>query len=116
MLSDPQTVTVDGAPKVMPRVETNGRKSIYRLSDETYTLTISHTPTRDRVRSMARLDHKAVVPDPLTAVNDFETVSWYIVLDRPLAGFSAAFLEDLKQGLFTWLDDTISAKLVGQES
>ena len=116
MFSDPQSVTVNSVAQSMPRVETNGRKSVYRKADETYTLTISHTPNKDRVRSMARIDQKAVVPDPLTSVNDYETLSFYVVVDRPLAGFTMTQTEQLIAGFKTWLDNTAIDKLFGQES
>jgi hypothetical protein len=116
MFSDPQTITVNAVAQAMPRVETSGRKSIYQKSDQSFTLTVSHTPSRDRVRSMARVDQKAVVADPLTAVNDYETLSFYVVVDRPLAGFTSTQTEQLIAGFKTWLDSTAIGKLFGQES
>jgi hypothetical protein len=116
MFADPQSVTVNSVAQSMPRVENDGRKSIYQKSDGTYTLTISHTPSKDRVRSMARVDQRAIVPDPLTSVNDFETLSFYVVLDRPLAGFSMTQVEQLIAGVKTWLDNTAIDRLFGQES
>jgi hypothetical protein len=116
MFSDPQTVTVNAVAQAMPRVETSGRKTIYQKSDQSFTLTLSHTPSRDRVRSMARVDQKAVVADPLTAVNDYETLSFYVVIDRPLAGFTSTQTEQLITGFKTWLDSTAIGKLFGQES
>jgi hypothetical protein len=116
MFSDPQSVTVAGVAKSMPRIETGGRKTVYQKDDQTFTLTISHTVVKDRVRSMARIDQKAVVPDPLTAVNDYETLTFYVVIDRPLAGFSSTNVSDLVTGFKTWLDATTVGKLFGQES
>jgi hypothetical protein len=65
---------------------------------------------------MARVDQKAVVADPLTAVNDYETLSFYVVVDRPLAGFTSTQTEQLIAGFKTWLDSTAIGKLFGQES
>lgn len=116
MLTDPQTVTVNAVAKVMPRIKTDGLSSIYSLSDETFKLTISHQKSNKRVRSMARIDQLAIVPDPLTSVNDYETLSFYVVVDRPEVGFSSTQVEQLVAGLKTWLDSTIIGKLYGQES
>lgn len=116
MFSDPQTVTVNAVAKVMPRVETKGNSSFYRIADESFKLTLSHTPTKDRTRSMARIDQRAVVADPLTAVNDYETLSFWCVIDRPNYGFTTAQIEQLIAGLKTWLDNTAIDKLVGLES
>lgn len=116
MFPDPQTVTVNAVAKVMPRVEIKGTSATYRLGDESYKLTISHTPTKDRTRSLVRIDQRAIVADPLTAVNDYETLSFYFVIDRPNYGFTMVQVEQLIAGLKTWLDNTAIDKLFGVES
>lgn len=116
MFSDPQTVTVNAVAKVMPRIKIDGLSAVYSLSDETFKLTLSHQKSNKRIRSMARIDQRAIVPDPLTSVNDYETLSFYVVVDRPEVGFSAVQVEQLIAGLKTWLDSTASGKLYGQES
>lgn len=114
--SDPQSVTVNAVAKSMPRISSSGTSAIYANSDETFKLTISHTKSKERIRSMARIDQRAIVPDPLTSVNDFETLSFYFVIDRPFVGFSSSAVEELIVGLKTWLDSTTMGKLYGQES
>jgi len=116
LFSDPQSITVATVAKSMPRVSSEGTKSQYQKNDLEYTLSISHTPVKDRLRSMARVDQRAIVPDPLTAVNDYETLSVYLVIDRPLAGFSSTQVNDLITGFKTWLDSTTVGKLYGKES
>lgn len=116
MFSDPQTVTVNAVAKVMPRVSSDGLSSIYQLSDQSFKLTISHTPSKGRVRSMVRIDQRAIVPDPLTAVNDYETLSFYFVVDRPEVGFTAAQQDQLRAGLTAWFNTAASDKIFGQES
>lgn len=117
MFADPQTVTVNAVAKVMPRVVSTGKAATYQLGDETFKFTISHVNSKDgRIRSMARIDQRAIVPDPLTAVNDYQTLSFYFVVDRPNYGFTAAQVYQLIAGLKTWLDNTASDKIFGQES
>jgi hypothetical protein len=65
---------------------------------------------------MARIDQIAIVPDPLTSVNDYETLTYYGVLDRPEAGFTVAQCQQLVAGFDVWLTDAIVAQLVGKES
>lgn len=119
-LSDPITVTVNAVPQVMPRVLTDGKHALYQKSDESYTLDIRHTNlTRDkksRVRSLVIFTQRAAVPDPLTAVNDWETHSVSVQFDRPSVGFDATQINHVLVGLKTWLDATIAGKLFGQES
>jgi len=116
MFTDPQVVTVNAVAKSMPRISTGGTKSTYQINDLSFTLNLSHTTAKDRIRSMARIDQRAIVPDPLTAVNDYETLSVYLVIDRPLAGFTSTQVNQLITGFKTWLDTTVVDKLYGSES
>lgn len=117
MLSDPQTVTVGGVAKAMPRVETNGTSSKYRLADETFELVVSHDKSgKNRLRSVARINQRAVVADPLTAENDYQTLSFYGVLDRPVYGFTATQIKDLVAGFQAWLNAAMVDKIIGSES
>jgi hypothetical protein len=116
MFTDPQTITINAVAKTMPCVERVGKSALYQLADESFKFRISHQPAKDRVRSMARLDQGLVVENPLTEVNDLETAGIYIVLDRPLQGFTLAQLEYMRAGLFAHVDATFFAKLFGQES
>lgn len=116
MFADPQVVTVNSVAKSMPRVSTGGLKSTYKMADESFTLNISHTQSAQRIRSLVRIDQRAVVADPLTSVNDYEILSFYCVIDRPLAGFTVAQVQQLVAGLQAYLDGTAVGKLFGQES
>jgi hypothetical protein len=116
MFSDPQSVTVNSVAQSMPRVSVKDLSAIYQKSDGTWKLTLSHTPSKDRIRSMARIDQRKVVTDPLTSVNDYDTLSFYVVIDRPLYGFSSTEVEQIIAGLKTWLDNTAIDKLYGTES
>lgn len=120
MFADPITITVNAVAKVLARIATGGQKSTYQMNDQTFTLNISHTPQKvtgkDRVRSMYRVDQKSVVPDPLTSVNDYETLSIYVVLDRPLAGYTITQVDQLWAAIKASLDTAAMTKLYGQES
>lgn len=119
--ADPQSVTVNSVAQSMPRIQIleNGQKAIYQKSDGTYKLTISHKVSggqKTRINSMVRIDFLAVVPDPLTSVNDYETLSFWMVLDHPAAGFTQLQAEQLIAGMKTWLDTTAIGRLWGRES
>lgn len=116
MLADPQSITVNSVAQSMPRIETSGLSSKYSKDDESYKLSISHTKTNDRVRSMVRVDNRAVVPDPLTAVNDYENLGVYLVIDRPVVGFTSTQVDYLVQALKTWLSTANVVKVYGLES
>lgn len=117
--ADPQSVTVNAVAQSMPRVSvgsSGGLSSMYQKSDESFKLTISHQKNAKRIRSMARIDQRSVVADPLTAENDYEILSFYVVIDRPLVGYTQTQCEQLIAGFKTWLDNTAIGRLYGQES
>lgn len=131
MFSDPQIVSTGptlalsqtgGVAVNLPRVShvASGNKvtSVYQNVDETLKMTISHeTISNGRVRSNVRLDKRAVVVDPLTTEQDYDTLSVYCVIDRPSYGFS---LTDIQNHVNSLLAELMVAaaieKLVGKET
>jgi len=116
MFTDPISVTVNSVAQSMPRILIDGQKAVYQKSDGTFTLTISHQTTKDRrVRSTIRLEQKAVVTNPLDSTNDYDTLVFYCVMDRPSYGFSMAQCEQIIAGLQAYMTASIVDKLFGQE-
>lgn len=116
MLTDPQIITVNAVAKSMARILSEGLKSTYQSADGLFKLTVSHQETNTRIRSMMRVDQKAIVVDPLTSANDFDTLTYYSVIDRPEFGFSSTQLVQLIAAHSVWLDSTMINKLYGRES
>lgn len=118
--SDPITVTINAVAKVMPRVLNDGKHSVYMLADQTFTLDISHrSVVRDkkrRVIATTALTQKKIVPDPLTSVNDYETLTTSVQTNRPEAGFTATEVDQQWAGHKAWQDTTVMSKLFGGES
>lgn len=116
MFTDPQTLTVNSAPKTLPRIQIQGTSALYQNSDGTYAMRISHqSASGNRIRTLVRVDFKAVVPDPITAVNDEENLQVHFVIDRPVQGFSATTVDQLVQALKAWLTTTAVNALYGRE-
>jgi len=120
LFSDPQSVTINAVAQSMPRIEVDGKKAIYQKADQTFTLTISHRSSknkgRERISSVIRLDQRAIVADPLTSVSDYDTVSVWLVIDRPIYGFTVTQVQQLVAGFESYLDATAVSKVFGQES
>lgn len=115
-LADPQTVTVNSVAKSLALIIRDGQKAVYMTSDGLFKLTVSHQASKDRVRSQVQIEQKAIVADPLTAVNDYDFLKFYCVFDRPNSGFSLAQEQQLIAGFQAWLDSTMVGKIVGQEA
>lgn len=120
MLSDPQTITVNAVAKVMPKILSDGSHSVYQLADQSFTLDVRHTSTKkdkkSRVKSLITFTQKSVVADPLTSVNDFESLVFSVQVDRPEAGFTSAQTQQLVAGFQTWFNATMVDKIFGRES
>lgn len=117
MFADPITITISGSGKVMARVSSTGTSSKYESADGNHQLTISHQISKDKIRTLSRLDVRKIVADPLTAVNDFETLTTFTVSERPLVGFTQAEVEAQHAGMSTWhVLNATQVKLYGKES
>lgn len=102
-LSTPQSITIDTVTTALNKIEEDKTSSIYASDDGTITLKVSHQPSGKRVRRMARIDKKVIAADPLTSVSQYQTAGVYIVMDEPEFGFASADIEDIVDGLKTWL-------------
>jgi hypothetical protein len=116
MLSDPQTVAINGVSYDLPRVTSDGKKSTYQDSDIKHVLTVSHQESKGRVRSMVRLDEKKLVTNPIDSSTDFDSLGTYLVIDRPLFGFSVAEAQQLVYALQALIDSAMVSKLYGLQS
>jgi len=102
-LATPQSVTIDAVATDLHRIEDDKSSSLYSSEDGTLQMKVSHQSSKGRTRRMVRLDQTVVAADPLTAENAYQRAGVYIVIDEPSFGFSDAELEDIVDGLKTWL-------------
>lgn len=118
MFSDPQSVTVAGAAKSLPRVSSGDFNGQFRASDGAYTLSIKHTGGK-RERSVARLDTRKIGANPLDPTKNLPYAhAAYVVLEAPPGGqgFTSTELEDSLKTLSAYLNAANIAKFVGKES
>lgn len=118
MFSDPQSITISGAAKSLPRVSSGDFTGQFTASDGAYTLSVKHTSGK-RERSVVRLDTRKIGANPLDPTKNLPyAASVYVVLDAPAqsSGFSSVELEDLAKGLVAYLTAANVTKFVGKES
>lgn len=86
MYGDPLlNITYNGVAQTLPRISTSGGRSVYRTSDGSLVVTISHQTTRDGlIRSLYRMDRFIDV----NSDGVLERESTHLVLERPATGFS----------------------------
>lgn len=117
MFADPlASVTYATVAQTLPRVSTSGSKSVYRKSDGSLIMTLSHQSSKNRVRSMARLDRN--IDTDANSILD-TGCGVYLVIDRPVTGFSETDVVDQVTCLVGTLTASTNAglkKLYAQES
>jgi hypothetical protein len=103
MLATPQTITIDAVANTLNRIEDDKTSSLYKTDDGELELKVSHQSSKTRTRRMARVDQTVIAADPLTAVNAYQKLGVYIVIDEPLFGFEDAQILLLVNGLKDWM-------------
>lgn len=119
MLADPNSVTINAVAQSLPAVARGINTSTYRKDDGTVELVVSHAYGK-RTRRTARLNFNKISSDPLVpAQNQKFSMSAYVVIDVPIAGFTNAEQKQIVDALTKWLTDTSGAnttKVIAGES
>jgi len=121
-LTDPQKFKeVSGTEVTAPRVSTGDFKSVYETSDGLNKLTLSTTESAsNRKRHLVRIDVEKL------ATNIYEeskkqavSMSVYLVIDRPVNGYTVSECKKLVEGLVGLLSAStyaLTEKVLGGES
>jgi hypothetical protein len=121
-LTDPQKFKeVAGSEVTAPRVSSGDFKSIYETSDGLNVLTIStSTSNSSRKRHLVRVDVSKLATNPYEETKKQSiSMSVYLVIDRPEAGFTVSEAKKLVEGLVGLLSATsyaVTEKVIGGES
>lgn len=111
-LADPQTVTIDGTAYTVARMPFN-EKGSSTFTDPTglVDLVILQNKGR-RSRSAIRIQRTVEATDPLTAVKSSEQAAVYLMVDRPLLGFTNADLKKMVDALTAYTAASSGANLL----
>lgn len=111
-LSDPQTVTIDGTAYTTARMPFS-EKGTSRFTDPTglVDLVILQNKGR-RNRSAVRIQRTIEATDPLTSLKSNEQAVVYLMVDRPLVGFSNADLKKMVDALTAYISAGSGANLI----
>lgn len=92
--TDPQSVAIAGATHVLPRTVTNPTASVFSTPDGVVTMEISQQKGKV-LSSLLRIKTSKISTNVLNDVKSLLNAEAYIVLKRPVVGFTQAELEDL---------------------
>lgn len=117
--TDPQSIKIGGTTSSLPRVNTGNGQSEYLSADGTVRVTIASVEKK-RKRHTFRVDWTKITADPFIPTQNVEvSMSTYVVIDRPIAGFTNEDALNAVKGLVEVLSATEYAavkKLVAFES
>ena len=121
-LTDPQKFKeVAGTEVTAPRVASGDFKSIYETSDGANVLTVSTaTSNSNRKRHLVRIDVSKLATNPFEETKKQSvSMSVYLVIDRPEAGFTVSEAKKLVEGLVGLLSASsyaLTEKVIGGEN
>jgi hypothetical protein len=115
--TDPLKVKFDASTETeCPRVSSGSYESEYMSADGLKKVKIATSNGR-RKRHSFRLDLSKITTDPFDTTQNVEVgTSAYLVVDRPLAGFTNEELRKLCEGLKTILTEANLNKFLASES
>lgn len=118
-LSDPQSVKIGATTTSLPRVSVGDMTAAYKSADGRITFKAS-TAEANRLRQVIRLDVSKITEDPFISTQNVEvSMSTYIVIDRPPAGYTNAEALETVVGfleMITNTEDLILTKVLAAES
>jgi len=121
-LTDPQKFKeVAGTEVTAPRVSSGDLKSEYATSDGLNVLNVSTVESNsNRKRHLVRIDTNKLATNPYEETKKQNiSMSAYVVIDRPVAGFTVAEAKKLVEGLVGLLSAStysLTEKVLGSES
>lgn len=109
--ADPQSVTINAVANTLPRISSGVNTGSFQKDDSTIKLSVAHAYNK-RIRRTIRLDHKKTAADPLQpSTNALFSMSCYIVVDVPEAGYTVAEQKQIVDGLTAYLTASSGARV-----
>lgn len=109
--SDPQSITINAVANSLPRTGQGATSGTFTKDDGNVKLTVSHQYGKKN-RRMIRVDHRKIAPDPLMpATNTPYTMSVYMVVEVPPAGYTVAEAKQVVDGLTAYLTASSGARI-----
>jgi hypothetical protein len=119
MFTDPQSVTINAVPISLPRTSSTANAGVFTSNDGVVAESASHTYGK-RNRRVFRIDHSKIAPDPLISAQNIKySMSFYVVVDVPLTGYTVVEQKQVIDGFVTQLNASSGAlitKWLGGES
>lgn len=108
---DPQAITISGNALSLARVSSGVNGSKYQTSDSAVGMLVSSSYGK-RNRRTARIEHSKYAPDPLFPANNVPySMTFYVVADVPLVGYTIAEQKAVIDGFLANLQASSGANI-----
>lgn len=115
--ADPQSITIASVAQSLPRTLPVVGGNTYTKDDGSVKLTISGRFLPERTRVNVRVDVNKIAADPLMSANNrIYQASVFLVLDKPVVGYTNAEIKDVALALAGWCTSANLLKALGGES
>jgi hypothetical protein len=109
--ADPQSVTINAIAKTLARTGSSLDSGVFTKDDGEVKLTVSHSYNK-RNRRTLRIDHQKLAADVMdSSLNVPYSMSVYIVVDTPKAGYTVAEQKQVVDGLTAYLTASSGARV-----
>jgi len=109
--SDPQSITINAVANSLPRISSGANSGVFQKDDGTVKLSVSHAYGK-RTRRTIRVDHSKIATDPLFPTqNARSSMSVYIVVDVPTAGYTITEEKQIVDALTAYLTASSGARV-----
>lgn len=116
MLTDPLSVTYDGAANNFYRISQGPNGATYQTANGLITIVTKQNVTAKRMRREFRITQTKVAADPISAVNANEGCSVYLVVDEPKNGvFTDAEIDKLADSISSFQGTAAFAQVLRGE-
>lgn len=112
MLTDPQSITVNGVAISLPRTSEVGNYADYTASNDSASLRILQSKSGKTRRTAVVFRQNKIAADPLTAINQRIASQVSITFTSPIDGFTITELANQFLGLSSALSASSAANLV----
>lgn len=109
--ADPQSVTINAVANSLPRVSSGVNVGSFKKDDGSLELSVQHS-YGNRVRRQIRIKHTKIAADPLQpSTNKQYSMSTYLMIDVPVAGYTNAEIKQIVDGLTAYLTASSGSKV-----
>lgn len=114
--ADPQSLTLNGTPIPLPRINSGQAIGVFTNENEGLSLRVKQQTSERRYRREVRLQIDKTATHPITGLNTAVSASVVLTIDEPRFGFTDNELLAHVNALMGWSTDANISRVLGGEN